>query len=43
MKQVFEAIKHHSVTRPDNIAFEDDINQISWSDLATRVSRTLIF
>jgi long-subunit acyl-CoA synthetase (AMP-forming) len=37
MKQVFEAIKHHSVTRPDNIAFEDDINQISWSDLATRV------
>ena len=37
MKQVFEAIKHHSVTRPYNIAFEDDINQISWSDLATRV------
>ena len=24
MKQVFDALQHHSTTRPDDIAFEDD-------------------
>lgn len=37
MKQVFDALKRHSQTRPDDIAFEDDISQIRWRDLATRV------
>ncbi|MEH6521313.1 AMP-binding protein [Sulfitobacter sp.] len=39
MKQVFEALKHHSETRPDDIAFEDDTHRISWRALAMRVER----
>lgn len=37
MKQVFDALRHHAVTRPDEIAFEDDAGHISWQDLASRV------
>lgn len=37
MKQVFEALNHHSQTRPNDIAFEDDTSQISWRELADRV------
>ena len=37
MKQVFVALKHHSQTRPDDIAFEDDTAQLSWRTLAMRV------
>ena len=37
MKQVFDALKRHSQTRPDDIAFEDDTGQISWRELAMRV------
>jgi long-subunit acyl-CoA synthetase (AMP-forming) len=37
MKQVFDALKQHAQTRPDDIAFEDDTQAISWRDLAERV------
>jgi len=37
MKQVFDALERHSQTRPVDIAFKDDIGQISWRDLAMRV------
>lgn len=37
MKQVFDALKRHSQTRPDETAFEDDAGQISWHELAKRV------
>ena len=37
MQQVFEALRYHSKTRPNDIAFEDDTGQISWLDLAARV------
>lgn len=37
MKQVFDALKRHSQTCPDDIAFEDDTGQISWRELAMRV------
>jgi long-subunit acyl-CoA synthetase (AMP-forming) len=36
MKQVFDALKRHSQTRPEDIAFEDDTGQISWRELAMR-------
>ena len=44
MKQVFDALAHHSQKRPDDIAFEDDAQQITWRGLALRVeclARTL--
>ncbi|AXI45807.1 hypothetical protein C1J03_07050 [Sulfitobacter sp. SK012] len=44
MKQVFDALKRHSQSRSNDIAFEDDIGRISWSKLAMRVeslARTL--
>jgi long-subunit acyl-CoA synthetase (AMP-forming) len=37
MKQVFDALRHHAATRPDDIAFEDDAGHITWQDLASRV------
>jgi len=37
MKQVFDALRHHSQARPNDIAFEDDVSQISWCELAIRV------
>lgn len=37
MKQVFEALKRHSQSRSNDIAFEDDTGQISWRELAMRV------
>lgn len=37
MKQVFDALRHHSQTRPDDIAFEDDTQSITWRALASRV------
>lgn len=37
MEQVFDALNHHSTTRSDAIAFEDDLGQISWHALAARV------
>jgi long-subunit acyl-CoA synthetase (AMP-forming) len=37
VRQVFEALARHASHRPNDIAFEDDTGQISWSDLASRV------
>lgn len=37
MKQVFDALRHHATTRPQDIAFEDDQGAIDWRDLASRV------
>ncbi len=36
MKQVFDALRHHSETRPDDTAFEDDTQRITWRALARR-------
>lgn len=37
MKQVFDALRHHASSRPNDIAFEDDARHITWRDLATEV------
>lgn len=37
MKPIFEALKRHSQTRPDDIAFMDNIGEISWLGLTQRV------
>jgi long-subunit acyl-CoA synthetase (AMP-forming) len=42
VRQVFEALARHCANRPDDIAFEDDAGQISWSELASRVERLAV-
>ncbi|WP_296645027.1 AMP-binding protein [Roseinatronobacter sp.] len=37
MRQVFEALAQQSDLRPNDIAFEDDSDRVTWSQLASRV------
>ncbi len=37
MQQVFHALAQHSLARPNDIAFEDDSDRVTWSELASRV------
>lgn len=38
MKAVFEALAHHAVMRPGDVAFADGETSITWAELASRVA-----
>ena len=38
MHAVFDALEHHSIARPDAIAFQDDKTSVTWSELVDRVA-----